>query len=754
MKKIPCSFLWLLFVLGILLPGRFAVSVEYDAPIPGENDRLGWSADGNRHDPDDWGATAMALAIFAKQGWQDKLVHIDYNNWLPDNTPYKSAEETISVVEGAKKFKFTQTKIFDNQTDLEAAIDNVVAEINKSSSSSRFWYVQAGPFEVAYLALLKADPDKRKYCILVSHSAANDRPQHWPGQHGKDDCVALGAKYFYTTGQGKEKFGGGRFHEWQLVDWMKNSPNPEYRWVYSRLKKTAEHKRGALDASDGGMAFALATGDIDGNFSPKLKDFLGTDWAEPTFGNPKADPLMMLLTTSEKFAAGWNTTVPEILTRIKAPTFPAKNFLITSYGAVGDGTTDCTKAFADAISACHDAGGGRVVVPAGGIYLTGAIHFKDNVNLHVQAKATIRFSTNPKDYLPLVYTRWEGHEHMNYSPLIYAWEKTNIAITGSGTLDGQASPTAWWPWKPRAKFGWKKGEPSQSDPENQPALYQMGEDDVPVEQRIFGEGHYLRPSFIQPYRSQNILIDGVTIVRSPFWIIHPVLSSNVTISNVRVESLGPNNDGCNPESCTDVLIENSYFDTGDDCISIKAGKNRDGRRVGVPASNYVIRNCTMKEGHGGIVMGSEVSGGINNIYAEDITFNSPNLGRVFRIKTNCLRGGIIENIFLRNSTVLRAQQGIKINYYYTAAKSEVSIFAQPGFVAPFAPVVRNIFIENVAFNNVDQAFDINAYESSPLENLVVKDCAFTGVKKADVLKGVKDIRLIRVTRNGKDISNQ
>ena len=290
MKKIPCLFLWLLFVLGMLLTGRVAASVEYDAPIPGENDRLGWSADGNRHDPDDWGATAMALAIFAKQGWQNKLVHLDYNNWLPDNTPFKSAEETVSVVEGVKKFKFTRTKIFDCQTDLEAAIDNVVAEINKSSSNSRFWYVQAGPFEVAYLALKKADPDKRKYCIMVSHSAANDRPEHWPGQHGKDDCVVLGAEFYYTTGQGKDKFGSGKFYKWQLIDWMKNSPNPEYRWVYSRLKKTAEHKNGVLDASDGGMAFVLATGDTDGNFSPKLRDFLGTDWTESTSGNPKVDP--------------------------------------------------------------------------------------------------------------------------------------------------------------------------------------------------------------------------------------------------------------------------------------------------------------------------------------------------------------------------------------------------------------------------------------------------------------------------------
>jgi hypothetical protein len=220
----------------------------------------------------------VALAVFAKQGWQDKLVHIDYNNWLPDNTPFKAAEETISMVEGTKQFKFTRTKLFDCQTDLDAAVANVVTEINRSSESSRFWYVQAGPFEVAYLALLKADPDKRKYCILVSHSSANDRADHWPGQHGKDDCVALGAQYFFTTGQGKEKFGSGSFKEWHLVDWMKDSSCPEYRWVYSRLRKTAEHKKGVLDASDGGMAFVLATGDIDGNFSPKLRDFLGMGW--------------------------------------------------------------------------------------------------------------------------------------------------------------------------------------------------------------------------------------------------------------------------------------------------------------------------------------------------------------------------------------------------------------------------------------------------------------------------------------------
>jgi hypothetical protein len=273
---------------GCLFPIAVALTLLNTAaePIPGQDDRIGWSADGNRHDPDDWGATALALAIFAKQGWQDRLVHIDYNNWLPDNTPFKAAEERTSVVEGATKFSFTQTRIFDNQTELEAAVESVIEEINKSSESNRFWYVQAGPYEVAYLALLKADPGKRQYCILVSHSAANDRPEHWPGQHGKDDCVALGAQSFHTTGQGNDKFGSGRFYEWHLVDWMKNSPCAEYRWVYSRLKKTAEHKKGVLDASDGGMAYVLATGDPDGNFEPKLRDFLGADWRGSGAGDP------------------------------------------------------------------------------------------------------------------------------------------------------------------------------------------------------------------------------------------------------------------------------------------------------------------------------------------------------------------------------------------------------------------------------------------------------------------------------------
>jgi hypothetical protein len=256
------------------------------ASIPAKNDRVGWSADGNLADEDDWSATPMALAIFAKMGWQNKLVHFDYNNRLDRSLEWKETENYESTIGGAKKFRFNKEVFFDAQRELEAAIENAKEEINKSHEGSKFWYVQAGPFEVAYQALLRADPDKRQYCILVSHSEVNERPGKWKladgsPSHGKDDCIALGSKYFFTSNQYMEKFGGRKYLRWDLVEWMKDSPCEEYRWVHSRFLATAKHKDGGLDASDGGMAFVLATGDLNGNFSPKLKNFLGTGWAEP-----------------------------------------------------------------------------------------------------------------------------------------------------------------------------------------------------------------------------------------------------------------------------------------------------------------------------------------------------------------------------------------------------------------------------------------------------------------------------------------
>src|SRR5690606_2096181 len=236
------------------------------------------------------------------------------------------------------------------------------------------------------------------------------------------------------------------------------------------------------------------------------------------------------------------------------PTFPDRQFDVRTYGAVNDGITDNSEAFAKAIAACHEAGGGRVIVPAGR-YLTGPIHLKSNVNLHLEPESRILFSTDPKDYLPAVFTRWEGVELMGYSPLIYAFEQENIAITGEGILEGNGSNTQWWPWKGK----WKH-TPWQLDAKTDQAntrnpLFDMAEAGVPVSQRVFSE-NYLRPPFIQPYRCKRVLIEGITIRNSPFWLINPVLSEDVIVRGVNCVSHGPNSDGCNPESSNRVLIEN------------------------------------------------------------------------------------------------------------------------------------------------------------------------------------------------------
>ena len=298
----------------------------------------------------------------------------------------------------------------------------------------------------------------------------------------------------------------------------------------------------------------------------------------------------------------------EIVRRIVVPTFPARQFDIAKYGAVGDGKASCTDAIRRAIAACVDAGGGQVIVPAGR-FLTGAVRLQSNVNLHLDNQATLAFSDDVSEY-PIVFTRWEGVELMNLSPFIYAFEARNLAITGGGTLDGQADEQHWWQWRLAGP-----GNPGR-DRAARTRLIEMQARGVPVAERVFGPQDYLRPNFIQPYRSRNILIDGITIINSPMWEIHPVLCESITVKNVTIRSHGPNNDGCDPESCKDVLIDGCTFDTGDDCIALKSGRNDDGRRINVPVENVVIRNCSMKDGHGGVVIGSEISGGAQHLRGE------------------------------------------------------------------------------------------------------------------------------------------
>ena len=426
-------------------------------------------------------------------------------------------------------------------------------------------------------------------------------------------------------------------------------------------------------------------------------------------------------------AVGWDA-VPAILARIRPPKFPARDFPITDFGARSGGDTDNTEAIRKAIEACNRAGGGRVVVPAG-VFMTGAIHLQSNVNLHVSEGATLRFSTDPAKYLPAVYTRWEGTELMNYSPFIYAFEQQNIAVTGKGTLDGGASDDNWWKW---AKRQGTQPAPASADVRR---LREMGNSNVPVRGRVFGQGHFLRPTFIEPYRSRNILIEGVTIINSPFWEIHPVLSTNVTVRGLNIKSHGPNNDGCDPESSKDVLIEDCVFDTGDDCIAIKSGRDDDGRRVGVASENIIIRNCTMKDGHGGVVIGSEISGDCRNVFVEDCKMDSPNLDRALRFKSNAIRGGVLENVFMRNVEIGRVAEAVLT----------IDLLYDTGDKGPYKPIVRNVQIENVTSRSSPRVMWVVGFPGVTIEDIRFRNCTFRGVESAEVMNHAGSFRFENVT---------
>jgi len=435
---------------------------------------------------------------------------------------------------------------------------------------------------------------------------------------------------------------------------------------------------------------------------------------------------------------GWER-VPSILARIKAPTFPARAFPVTRYGAKSDGVTDSSAAFRRAIAACAAAGGGRVVVE-GGTFLTGPIHLRSRVNLEVKEGATIKFLTDPKAYEQYVLTRFEGVEMMGLSPLIYASSARDVAITGTGTLDGQAGNDVWWHWNGSARYGWKQGAGNQRAARAR--LFDMAERNVPVAERRFGVDSFLRPNFIQPYGCTNVLIEGVSIRNSPMWEINPVLCRNVTVRGVQIASHGPNNDGCDPESCRDVLIERCSFDTGDDCIAIKSGRNADGRRVNVPTENVIIRDCEMRDGHGGVTIGSEISGHVRHVYAERNKMDSPQLERALRLKNNAMRGGVLEHIYMRDVEVGQVADAVL----------QVDFLYEEGAKGNFPPVVRDVELRRVTSRKSNYGLYLRGYEKGTIEDVRVIDCTFDGVAKPDVVEHVTGLVRQNVTVNGAKVT--
>ncbi len=389
-------------------------------------------------------------------------------------------------------------------------------------------------------------------------------------------------------------------------------------------------------------------------------------------------------------------SLPFDMPPIQTPSFSDRTFDVRSFGAVGDGATLNTAAFGRAIEACHDAGGGMVLVPAG-TWLTGPIHMRSNVNLRLEKEALVRFSTRCADYLPVVFTRWEGVECYNYSPLIYARDCQNVAVTGEGIFDGQGQ--AWWHWK-------------QAQQAAARVLYDAQFDGVPVEQRIYGtESAALRPQFFQPIHCRNVLVEGVTFSDGPMWTIHPVYCENVIVRAVTVNSNGPNTDGLNPDSCRNVLVENCSFSTGDDCIAINSGMNEDGWRVRRPCENILIRHCRMSEGHGAVAIGSGMSGGVRNVYVHDCHFSGGDQG--IRFKSMRGRGGIVENIYFADIHISSMRrEAIVLSMFYDASTAASRSDAPPAF--------RHIHIRDITCDGAGMAIDICGLSEKRIEHITLE----------------------------------
>jgi len=420
--------------------------------------------------------------------------------------------------------------------------------------------------------------------------------------------------------------------------------------------------------------------------------------------------------------------ISERLNRIILPDFPARDYSVENFGAIGDGKADCYNAFKEAIRVCNADGGGRVVIPAGNFLINGPIHLKSNVNLHFEEGSVIKFGPNPSDYLPAVLTCWEGTELFNYSPLIYAYQASRVAITGAGTIDGNAS-AGFANWKPKQK-------------EAQSRLRQMGNDGVPVYERVFGEGDFLRPAMVQFYGCKYVLVEGVTIKDSPFWCLHPVFCTGVTIKQVTVESRNQNNDGCDPDASVDVLIEDCVFRTGDDGIAIKSGRDQDGWRIGQASENVIIRNCRIDSKINGLCIGSEMSGSVRNVFIENCKISEAT--SVLYCKSNFDRGGRVENIFIRQITVDLAKDAL--------VRLDTNYKGQRGNFYP--PHFKHFILEDITCQTAENyvIYAKNA-PGGEIEDILFKNITVQHAKIPLFFEAVEDIYFENMTINGKLFSS-
>ena len=412
-----------------------------------------------------------------------------------------------------------------------------------------------------------------------------------------------------------------------------------------------------------------------------------------------------------------------ILKNIHPPQFKKASYDITTFGAIAERQTDTKAIFDKVINQCSVSGGGEVIVPKGKFYVAGPIVLKSHVNLHLNDGAELIFSSNAKDYLPAVLTLWEGTELYNYSPLIYAYQCSDIAITGNGTINGSASKN-FSKWRPQGSADQNK-------------LRQMGHDSTPVYQRLFGDNAHLPPDMIQFFGCKNILIQGITILDAPYWVIHPVLCNNVTVQKVTINSHNLNNDGCDPESSTNVLIEHCNFKTGDDGVAIKAGRDQDGWRIGQPTENIIVRFCEFTSKTNGLCIGSEMSAGVRNIYMYNVSIKRC-LSAIY-FKSNLDRGGFIENIHVHDikcDTAISAFIRFENNYHGSRGGHYPTLF-------------NNFLIENVTCG---QSGEVGIYavgvQGNPLKNITLKKVTVHKTPVNEIIDNAENLTYNEVSING------
>lgn len=427
-------------------------------------------------------------------------------------------------------------------------------------------------------------------------------------------------------------------------------------------------------------------------------------------------------------AGDWSLA-KKIVKEIHRTHFPDVEYVVTDFGAVPDGTTNSLPAINNAITECSVKGGGKVVLPAGRYFCKGSVIIKSNVNLHFEDGAELFFSSDENDYLPCVLTRWEGTEVFNYSPMIYAYNVMNIAITGKGIINGNG------------KANFEKWKASQKP--DQRELRRMGMEGVPVHERVFGPGHLLRPAMLEFFACNTVLIEDMKLLDGTFWSFHLIGCSDAIVRGVSVDCENFNSDGVDPESCRNMLVEGCYFHTGDDGIAVKAGRDADGWRFAQPTENVVIRNCTFETKSNGLCIGSEISAGVRNIFMEDCNIINAKQGIYF--KSNLDRGGYIEKVYVRNIKVKNVDGSLVV--FEPDYKSE-SRHNYPTYM-------HDIVIENVKAETAGRyGIYAKGFDSLPIENITIRNLSIGKAAEGDMnVKNVKNLTLKKV-RMGERVYNE